>query len=220
MADISLQPNRPLTAGLVIVFVLILFGIAIGYTLLPHHTSLVSDFSPEVKPVVLASFIDDVIFFDVPISWNVYENGDVTLVNSLSEIGGPQKAAMSVSVGAYPITYSDMNWNQVDIYLTDGDLIGESAPKETDGEKINIINLDNFTGYTVSTFDPHEPESKGNPDGLAYYLCPKTANPTWNIILIKQSSGDEDLNNGLNVLLNSLRFQNYREYINEINKIK
>jgi len=173
------------------------------------------------KQVIIASLISDVIKFNVFGNWNVFYNGDPELVSDLSTAGIRQSIVTSVSTADSPVTYTDMNWGQVDFLLTDGDLFTEqfiNEQKSIEGQTFEFIELDNYEGYVLDDFDRSEPASKGNSDGLVYYLRPKVEVPSWNLIVIKQSKGSDEFGEGIDMILQTLEYQDYDEYVKELNK--
>jgi len=161
----------------------------------------------ENKQVQITSVFPEVIEFEIPSDWNVAYNGDPVLVTDLNDTGGRQSIIASVSVADKPVTYTDINWEQVDFILTDGDLITESfieSEQDKSEQTLEPISLGQFTCFVLDTFDVSMPVSKGNSDGVVYYLKPNVNSPEWDLIIVVQSKGDDQFELGIQMILNSL----------------
>ncbi len=48
------------------------------------------------------------------------------------------------------------------------------------------------------------PVSKGNPDGLVYYLKPDISPVEWNLIIVKQAKGSDSFKDGVDMILETI----------------
>lgn len=174
----------------------------------------------ELKEVIITSDTDSVVFFNVPEDWNAFYYGDSQLVTDLNNIGGRLSIISSVSVADRPVTHSDINWSQVDFYLTDGDLIDEAfinKEKLKEGQTIKAYQGAQFEGYIITDLLENGEPNKFDTGGSTYFLRPLIDKPTWNLIVNKQTLGFDEFEQEVRNLIDSLKIQDYDEYIDEIN---
>lgn len=162
------------------------------------------------KSVPITIIVGQRIDLTVPIGWNIYENADPVLLNTQNIELPTTLAYFSASSQNYPILLTDLNWQQLDFYITDGDYIGSKynfAIKNSETETMQSFQNDYFEGYSsTSILQPGETPSKANTGGTTYYLRPKISDPKWNVIINKQALGDSEFESQVNQIMESLKF--------------
>jgi len=197
-----------LVSVIILIIVFILFSITQLSSWRVEKTSSCAQ-SPQ-KEIKIGGNIDGFITFKIPQDWNDYYNGDPYLITDLGDFQGTRSITESVSSGDRPVSLSDINWQQVDFRLTEGDLINYSFINalEKDTEfKATQIDLEYFSGYSAATIIQDEPLSKANTGSVTYYLRPKIDSPKWNLIITKQSLGDESFESAVKGILETLSHQ-------------
>jgi hypothetical protein len=167
--------------------------------------------SPLDKTITVNGYTGGQITFKMPQNWNSYFNGDPELLPNMQPIFDRRNIIESVSSSDRSVTLSDINWQQLDFYITDGDYIGSDyslAIKNTESETMQAVQNDYFEGYSsTSILQPGETPSKANTGGTTYYLRPMIAEPKWNLIINKQALGDNGFETEVDAIINTLQFR-------------
>jgi hypothetical protein len=147
---------------------------------------------PRLKQETL-TIAEGVVNFTIPIDWNAADRGDWVYITKLDDVGSFNYVNFSVS--DRPVTYADINWSQLDVYLTSTDFFTKQFIQTIKHPKSDVqvkeISNTYFTIFAEKELLPAGAQSqKDQPGGTTYYLKPKIANPTWNIIVRKQALGD------------------------------
>lgn len=155
---------------------------------------------------------EGVVTFTVPIDWNAAINGDSVFISKFEEIGNHGLTYFSVSSPSSPITYADINWTQLDVYVSSVDLFTDTFVQRmthpTSGVKVTEIPNANFAIYAEKELLPAgQLPQKGEAGGTTYYLKPKISNPTWNIIVRKQALGDAAFEADADAIMKSFSFR-------------
>lgn len=193
------------------VLTLVLVGLVIYLNLhFINQPSASCSVCTNMKKVTIHGLINGVIDLNVPIGWNTYTNGDSQPLDIKDIVLDVRTAVTSVASEDRPVTVTDLNWQQLDFYLTDGDLIGlnfVSAITNTANEKMENVKTKDFEGYSITTTLPAgELPSKANTGGTTYYLRLRSAQPTWNLIINKQALGDDNFETEVPKIIGSLRY--------------
>ncbi|MFH1236109.1 MAG: hypothetical protein V1685_04200 [Parcubacteria group bacterium] len=169
-----------------------------------------ADGTLEEKIVQVPWSMGYALTFSVPSAWNAYYNGDPVLITNLDDLQGSIATVASVSIPESPVTFTDINWTQVDFKLTDGDLLNGAfidGQRKISGQTVEAIDLDHFSGYVINDIVESGLPNKGDTGGSTYYLRPKVSSPTWNVIVAQQGGGDESFEAQVKDILDSLSFQ-------------
>lgn len=159
------------------------------------------------KTVTVAGYTGGKITFSMPTDWNAYYNSDPVLITNLDEYNYQKSIIASVSTADSPVTLSDINWTQVDFLITDGDLITEQfidQQKKELNQTVESIKLPDFTGYVITYKLEGNQPTKADTGGQKYYLRPNTPSPKWNLIVSKQSKGDDLFEAGVKKIIETL----------------
>jgi len=105
---------------LIVVVLIILFGVSMFFNLYDFNNDQTIVEEKNIKEVIVTSFVDDVIFFDVPIGWNTFINGDPEHITDIDNDNffDNRNSVYSVSSPDRPITHTDMNAEQIDFFIT------------------------------------------------------------------------------------------------------
>lgn len=203
---------------LITVIVIIFFGAGVVTGLVISRDSedidmvsstLMGDDSIYLKDIQIPNYTQQ-ITLQVPFSYNVFYNGDPESIMDVLSLPGFNAVSMSISSGDRPVTHSDLNGQQLDFYITDGDYLGEDyveTVNSTETDTMQQVQTDSFEGYSsTSVLLPGETPSKANTGGTTYYLRPKTTNPDWNLIVNKQALGDNEFEAAVDKIINSISF--------------
>ncbi len=164
----------------------------------------------QTKQVRIPNIYSRVITFEIPSDWNVAYNGDPVFVTDLNDLGDRQSIVTSVSPREYPVTYTDLNWEQINFYLTDGNLIDDSfiaSQRESIGETVENYQSEVFTGIVSTDQMETDTASKADTGGSTYYLKPLIESPDWNLIIVKLAEELPNSENVIDMILESLSIE-------------
>jgi hypothetical protein len=151
------------------------------------------------------------VSFTVPIDWNAAVNGDSVYIAKSEDVGNLHLVYFSVSPANRPITYGDLNWEQMDFYVSSVDFFTDafvrSMANPPSGLQVTEIANDSFRIYAQREVLPAGVQpSKDGTGGTTYFLKPKIGNLTWNIVVRKQAIGDSTFEANAEAILKSISF--------------
>ena len=165
--------------------------------------------TPEFKWVNLESQWLDWVSFQVPYGWNAFYNGDPATVDDYENLWGKEITIGSVSVPDRPISYSDMNWYQVDFAITESNVITEEfvkKQKESDEwQSFEPVEVNGYSGYVGIFPLDNDQVSKAGTGGKIYFLTVENQWGTANLIIKKQALGSDEFEQGFEKILETLQ---------------
>lgn len=147
------------------------------------------------------------IDFELPATWSIARPaGDSESVDSLPNMP-------TYSVGQHDVYYGDVNWEQVDFYAIQNDVV-DRLVSEAKAERKNdsAWSTEEVAGVTATVYtdslDENGQASKGGSGGKTYYIrmpqqigqAPRT------LVVVQQSAANQEFINGFNHLIRTLEF--------------
>ncbi len=150
------------------------------------------------------------VTFTLPSNWNAYNKGDSVEISSIEDAGNSSLSFFSASAAGTPVTFGDINWTQLDFFLSNQDLFTEqfirTMSQPSSQTKVTEISNQYFTIYAQQELLPSgQTPTKDQSGGTIYYLRPKISDPKWNVIINKQALGDSEFESQVNQIIKSLK---------------
>ncbi len=140
---------------------------------------------------------------EVPSNWSIYINGE----NSFDSLGDRPTYA----VGQDSVAFGDTNWNQVDFYFVQNDIIDDLIKKakaeDSDSQRWTKETIDGVTADVYTMPLDNGQVTKGGSGGKLYYIrLPYTsAGSAKTLFIRKQALGDEAFEAGVSHLIKDLK---------------
>ncbi len=190
-----------------LILVVLIVGVVIGLYVDNNADVL----EKATKEIILPTYTTQSVVMTVPSSYNVYYDGNPEVITNSSQPLTFSGVSMSISSADRPVTLSDMNWQQLDFYLTDSNIYSKeyfNNQETIPGQSVEQIVINEFSGYKITDLIQSDNPSKADTGGVRYYLTTSTDGHEWNLIINKQSIGDTDFENKAMSIINSISLSN------------